>query len=86
MSYPQAYLPKKAPETFEELTQLYLPRKLQDRLGYERALAVIDWLILQAHAKDQLMFLKILRELAADYELELGEQEHLAGRVFFGEA
>jgi hypothetical protein len=60
MSCPQSYLPEKAPESFEELTKLYLPRKLQDRLGYERALAVIDWLTLQAHTKDQRTFLSVL--------------------------
>ena len=82
MSCPQSYLPEKAPESFEELTKLYLPRKLQDRLGYERALAVIDWLTPQAHTKDQRTFLSVLRELVADYELHLGEQGYLAGPVF----
>jgi hypothetical protein len=74
MSCPQSYLPEKAPEAFEDLTKLYLPRKLQDRLGYERALVVIDWLALQAHTKDQRTFLSVLRELVADYELRPGEQ------------
>jgi hypothetical protein len=81
MSCPQSYLPEKAPEAFEDLTKLYLPRKLQDRLGYERALVVIDWLALQAHTKDQRTFLSVLRELVADYELQPGEQGHLAAPV-----
>ena len=81
MSCAQSYLPEKAPESFEELTKLYLPHKLQDRLGYERALGVIDWLALQAHTKDQRTFLSVLRELVADYELQPGEQGHLAGPV-----
>ena len=78
MSCPQSYLPEKAPESFEELTKLYLPRKLQDRLGYERALGVIDWLALQAHTKDQRTFLSVLPELVADYELQPGEHGPLA--------
>ena len=81
MSCPQSYLPEQAPESLEELTKLHLPRKLQDRLGYERALGVIDWLAPQAHAKDQRTYLSVLRELVADYELHLGEQGHLAGPV-----
>jgi len=82
MSCPQSFLPEKAPESFEELTTLYLPRKLQDRLGYERALVVSDWLALQANSKDQLTFLSVLRELVADYELQRGERQRLADPVF----
>jgi hypothetical protein len=73
MSFPQPYLPAKAPEFYDELAKVYLPHKIQDRLGYERALEVIDWLATQARSKDQLMFLRIVRELVEDYELELGE-------------
>ena len=79
MSCPHAYLPYKAPAAYDDLAQLYLPCPIHDRLGYQRALAVIEWLAPRVQGPDQRAFLSTVRELVRDYELRDGLYQAASG-------
>jgi antitoxin component HigA of HigAB toxin-antitoxin module len=62
-------LPKKAPETFEELCRLFLPRPIHDEAENEEMIRVMDWIAVRAHNRDQFDYAKMLGDLATEYEV-----------------
>jgi HTH-type transcriptional regulator/antitoxin HigA len=61
-------LPPDAPETYEELARLYVPRKIYDKVGQQNATEVVDWLAVRAHTDDQVEFLDLVSDLLDEYE------------------
>jgi HTH-type transcriptional regulator/antitoxin HigA len=61
-------LPAEAPETYEELVRLYLPRPIHDQIERENATEVADWIAIRAKNKDQLDYLEILGDQLDKYE------------------
>jgi HTH-type transcriptional regulator / antitoxin HigA len=61
-------LPAEAPETYEELVRLYLPRPIHDQIELENATEVADWISLRAKNEDQLDYLEILGDQLDKYE------------------
>jgi HTH-type transcriptional regulator/antitoxin HigA len=64
-------LPADAPESYEELVRLYLPRKIHDRVAYENAVEVIRWLAVRAENNDQIEFLDLVSNFVHEYEVPL---------------
>jgi len=62
-------LPKKAPETFEELCRLFLPRPIHDEAENEEMIRVMDWIAVRAHNRDQFDYAKMLGDLVTEYEV-----------------
>jgi antitoxin component HigA of HigAB toxin-antitoxin module len=61
-------LPKNAPETFEELCQLFLPRPIHDESENEEMIRVMDWIAVRAENGDQFDYAKMLGDLVTEYE------------------
>jgi HTH-type transcriptional regulator / antitoxin HigA len=61
-------LPADAPESYEELARLYIPRKIHDKIGQQNATEVVDWLSIRAHTADQIEFLDFVSDLLDEYE------------------
>ena len=61
-------LPAEAPETYEELVRLYLPRPIHDQIERENATEVADWIALRTKNKDQLDYLEMLGDQLDKYE------------------
>jgi HTH-type transcriptional regulator / antitoxin HigA len=61
-------LPPNAPETYEELARIYVPRKIHDRIGQRSATEVVDWLAIRAQTPDQVEFLDLVSDLLDEYE------------------
>jgi HTH-type transcriptional regulator / antitoxin HigA len=61
-------LPAEAPETYEELVRLYLPRPIHDQIELENATEAADWIALRAKNKDQLDYLEMLGDQLDKYE------------------
>jgi antitoxin component HigA of HigAB toxin-antitoxin module len=62
-------LPKKAPETFEELCRLFLPRPIHDEAENEEMIRVMDWIAVRAHNRGQFDYAKMLGDLVTEYEV-----------------
>jgi HTH-type transcriptional regulator/antitoxin HigA len=77
---PHLNLPAEAPERYEELVRLYLPRKIHDRGAYETAAEVIRWLALRAENQDQLEFLDLVANFVHEYEAPLRTDPPLSPR------
>ena len=65
--------PGDAPETYEELTRIYAPRKIHDKIGQRNATEVVDWLAIRAKTKDQVEFLDLVSDLLDEYERQFPE-------------
>ena len=63
-------LPADAPETYEELARIYVPRKIHDKTGQRNATEVVDWLAIRAKTKDQVEFLDLVSDLLDEYECQ----------------
>lgn len=61
-------LPAEAPETYEELARLYVPRKIHDKIGQQNATEMVDWLAVRARTADQVEFLDLVSDLLDEYE------------------
>ena len=61
-------LPPDAPETYEELARIYVPRKIHDKIGQRNATEVVDWLAVRAKTADQVEFLDLVSDLLDEYE------------------
>ena len=61
-------LPADAPETYEELARIYVPRKFHDKVGQRNATEVVDWLAVRAKTADQVEFLDLVSDLLDEYE------------------
>jgi antitoxin component HigA of HigAB toxin-antitoxin module len=61
-------LPTDAPETYEELARIYVPRKIHDKIGQRNATEVVDWLAMRAQTSDQVEFLDLVSDLLDEYE------------------
>ena|SRR5271165_5948869 len=61
-------LPIDAPETYEELARIYVPRKVHDKIGQRNATEVVDWLAVRAQTPDQVKFLDLVSDLLDEYE------------------
>jgi HTH-type transcriptional regulator / antitoxin HigA len=61
-------LPTDAPETYEELARIYVPRKIHDKIGQQNATEVVDWLAVRAKTDDQVEFLDLVSDLLDEYE------------------
>jgi HTH-type transcriptional regulator / antitoxin HigA len=61
-------LPANAPETYEELARLYVPRKIHDKVSAQSATELVDWLAVRAHSADQIEFLDLVSDLLDQYE------------------
>jgi HTH-type transcriptional regulator/antitoxin HigA len=64
-------LPADAPETYEELARIYVPRKIHDKIGQRNATEVVDWLAVRAKTADQVEFLDLVSDLLDEYERQL---------------
>jgi HTH-type transcriptional regulator / antitoxin HigA len=60
--------PDDAPETYEDLARLYVPRRIIDEIGRQTATEFIDWLSVRAQNKDQIEFLDFVSDLLGEYE------------------
>ena len=67
--------PNDAPETYEELARLYVPRPITDEIGQQAATELIDWLSVQAKNKDQIEFLDFVSDLLSEYETRFEKLE-----------
>ncbi|HYY27810.1 MAG TPA: hypothetical protein VE860_07700, partial [Chthoniobacterales bacterium] len=70
--------PAKAPETYEELARLYVPRKIHDKIGQQAATEIVDWLSIRAETKDQIEFLDFVSDLLNEYESQKEKRDALA--------
>jgi hypothetical protein len=62
-------IPKKAPETFEELCKLFLPRPIHDEAENAEMIRVMDWIAVRAQKRDQFDYAKMLGDLVTEYEI-----------------
>jgi plasmid maintenance system antidote protein VapI len=63
-------IPKEAPETFEELCKLFLPRPIHDEAEKNaEMIRVMDWIAVRAQNRDQFDYAKMLGDLVTDYEI-----------------
>jgi hypothetical protein len=69
MKISKSELPKKAPETFEELCRLFLPRPIHDERENEEMIRVMDWIAVRAENRDQFDYAKILVDQVTEYEV-----------------
>jgi HTH-type transcriptional regulator / antitoxin HigA len=68
-------LPANAPETYEELARLYVPRKIHDKVSAQNATELLDWLAVRAHSRDQVEFLDLVSDLLEQYESQFAKND-----------
>jgi HTH-type transcriptional regulator/antitoxin HigA len=68
--------PAEVPKTYEELVQLYPPRKIHDSVELENATEVADWIALHAQNDAQLDYLELLGDLLDQYENQTSKAAH----------
>jgi HTH-type transcriptional regulator / antitoxin HigA len=68
MKISKVELPKEAPETFEQLCRLLLPRPIHDEEENEDMIRVMDWIAVRAQNRDQFDYAKMLGDLVTEYE------------------
>jgi HTH-type transcriptional regulator/antitoxin HigA len=61
-------LPPDAPETYEELAGILMPRKIHDKIGQRNATEMVDWLAVRAQTPDQVEYLDFVSDLLDEYE------------------
>jgi antitoxin component HigA of HigAB toxin-antitoxin module len=62
-------LPADAPEDFEALCKILMPRTLHDKVDFENAMQVMNWIAVRAHTKDQYDYAGTLGDLVTAYEV-----------------
>jgi len=60
--------PAKVPETYKELAQLYLPRRINDKLAHRTVTELVDWLSVRAETEEQIEYLDFISDLLEQYE------------------
>jgi addiction module HigA family antidote len=69
MKISKVEIPKKAPETFEELCRFFLPRPIHDEAENAEMIRVMDWIAVRAQNRDQFDYAKMLGDLVTEYEI-----------------
>jgi antitoxin component HigA of HigAB toxin-antitoxin module len=62
-------LPADAPEDFEALCKILMPRTIRDKVDFENAMQVLDWIAVRARTEDQYDYTETLGELITAYEV-----------------
>lgn len=62
-------LPKIAPEKFEDLCKVHMPRTIHDRNEFDETVRVMDWIAVQAHNADMEDYAATLADLVTTYEV-----------------
>ena len=65
-------LPDAAPEGFEDLCRIHMPRTIHDKGAFENTVEVVDWIAVRAHTKDQYDYAATLADLVTAYEVSHG--------------
>src|SRR3984893_12546167 len=68
MKTSETKLPETAPESFEQLCGILLPRPVHDEAENREMIRVMDWIAVRAHNQAQFVYAKMLGSLANDYE------------------
>lgn len=68
-------LPSNVPETYEELCEILMPRRIHDKIGLEKAIEVVDWLVMRTQTKDQFEYLDMVSDQIIEYESKLYPKE-----------
>jgi antitoxin component HigA of HigAB toxin-antitoxin module len=63
-------LPDQAPETYEELCRLHLPRRIHYRDEYKIASKIVDWIAVRAINADQEDYASVMGDMVNEYEAE----------------
>jgi antitoxin component HigA of HigAB toxin-antitoxin module len=74
-------LPKDIPGSYQELVRLYAPRKIHDRVAYQNAVEVVDWLAGRTKTQDQEDYLDLVSDLVFEYESESSKDDGPASPV-----
>lgn len=61
-------LPETAPESFEGLCRILMPRTIHDKVDFENTVQVLDWIAVRAHTKDQYDYAETLGILVTEFE------------------
>jgi HTH-type transcriptional regulator/antitoxin HigA len=62
-------LPELAPESFEQLCNILLPRPIHDEAENKEMIRVMDWIAVRAHNQDQFDYAKMLGNLVTEFEV-----------------
>ena len=68
MSAKKITLPQEAPETYEGLCRIHLPRPIHRRGEYELASKIVDWIAIRAHNAAQEDYAALMGDLVNQYE------------------
>ena len=60
MKTSETKLPETAPESFEQLCGILLPRPVHDEAEKREMIRVMDWIVVRAHNQDQFDYAKML--------------------------
>jgi HTH-type transcriptional regulator / antitoxin HigA len=69
MKTSETKLPETAPESFEQLCGILLPRPVHDETENREMIRVMDWIAVRAHNQDQFDYAKMLGNLVTEYEV-----------------
>jgi plasmid maintenance system antidote protein VapI len=69
MKTSETELPETAPESFEQLCGILLPRPVHDEAENREMIRVMDWIAVRAHNQDQFDYAKMLGSLVTEYEV-----------------
>jgi hypothetical protein len=69
MKTSETKLPETAPESFEQLCGILLPRPVHDEAENREMIRVMDWIAVRAHNQDQFDYAKMLGNLVTEYEV-----------------
>jgi antitoxin component HigA of HigAB toxin-antitoxin module len=62
-------LPRIAPERFEDLCKVHMPRTIHDKNEFDETVRVMDWIAIQAHNTDMEDYAATLADLVTTYEV-----------------
>ena len=65
-------LPANAPESYEDLCRILMPRTIHDKVDLEKAMQVMNWIAVRAATKDQCDYAGTLADLVTAYEVAHG--------------
>jgi len=65
-------LPADAPERFEDLCKILMPRTIHDKVDFENAMQVMNWIAVRARTQDQYDYAGTLGDLVTAYEVAHG--------------
>jgi hypothetical protein len=71
MKRSETKLPETAPESFEQLCGILLPRPVHNKAENREMIRVMDWIAVRAHNQDQFDYAKMLGSLVTEYEVYL---------------